>query len=322
MIYAPAVRTGTDEEYRQAITEANEAAFRLSAADPARDMAITLAEEKIKAWTAANDTLLIPSQRSFHEGVRLLRDGDRHGAAIALDAAADHAARGTGPPRPTPSTADAPLRWRSPAASTLSTTPSTTRAPGLGEYWACWRLTTSPPHGNNIPVLMACGMSSSTAPQEATTSYAWLAAITAELRGEYDGGMAVGREEITRDARDLASRELAVKDLLAGFIRLPARQRLLDMTGERTVIWVSEVIDHDEQAIVSVVLRPGDIAPGSSRRSCGQRRGQSIMRRATAAQLSDSAAESADEIATLRQWIFRQEAVPARAVLIIPDRRL
>jgi CHAT domain len=323
MIYAPAVRTGTDEEYLRAITAANEAAYRLSAADPARDMAISMAEEKVRQWTDANDGLLVPSQRSFHEGVRLLRDGDRDGAAIALDAAANHAARGTGEP-----VTDAFYRGR---AATLAFScrfhsiydspdyPSADLAKLLGalashDFASAREQYPSSDHLRNV--LKYCAARSN------DESYAWLAAITAELRGEYDGGIAVGREEISRDARDLASRELAVKDLLTGFIQLPARRQLLDLTRGRTVVWVSEVIDHDEQAIISVMLRPGDTAPRVFPTVLRSDRGRSIIRRAAAAQLSDYAADSAAEIASLREWIFRQEAVSARPVLIIPDRRL
>jgi hypothetical protein len=92
-------------------------------------------------------------------------------------------------------------------------------------------------------------------------SYAWLAALEAEVRAEYDGGVAVGSQRITRDAADVASRELAVKDLLTGFIQLPSRESLRATAGARTAIWVSEVVDHGEQCLVSIMLGPRDPGP-------------------------------------------------------------
>lgn len=323
MTYAPTVRTGTDEEYHEAIEQANQAAYGLSPDDPARQIAAIIADGKRNQWSGADDELRSPSQRSFAEGTRLMRAGDRAQAAIAFDLAADEAARRTGEPA-----IDALYRGRAAIMSFLNRFNSIYDSPDYpsAELAAILARLTSHDFAaarNQYPFSDALrNLLKYCAARAEDESYAWLAAIAAELRGDYDGGLAIGSQLVTREAADVASRELAVKDLLTGFIQLSSPDSLRAAAAAQTVIWVSEVIDNGEQGVVSIMLGPGDDTPRVFPTIVRSDRGRGLMERATAAQLNDFDAQAADDIATLRQWIFRQEVDPALPVMIIPDRRL
>jgi hypothetical protein len=323
MIYLPTVRTGTDEEYFQAIDRASQAARQLPSDDPARELALLLADASDDQWSGADNDRRSPSQRLFQDGMRLMRAGDRDRAAVAFEEAADTAARRTGEP--------ATDRQYRGMAATLAfhnrfhhvfhapDSPSTELERHLATLMSHDFASAREAYGCSDAlrdVVRYCALRSG------EESYAWLAAIVADIRGEYDGGLAVGHVEASRDAIDVASRELAVKDLLTGFIALPSREELTAQASAKTIIWVSEVNDNGEPCIVSVMLRPGDPAPKAFPTTIRSDRGLSVMRQATAAELDDADEDAQSAVATLREWIFRQEVDPSLPLLIIPDRRL
>ena len=125
-----------------------------------------------------------------------------------------------------------------------------------------------------------------------------------------------------QQASDVAARELAVKDLLTGVIHLASEESLRAAASVKTTVWASRVIVNDEPVIVSVTLGPGDRVPRISRTIVRSDQGRDLLERATSADLADSSETVAADIATLRNWLFRQAINPAFPLVIIPDRHL
>ena len=319
MIRTPTVTTGTDEDYFTAINQAIEIAENLRSDDPVKEIANALAEGKRREWSSADDASRSPSARGFAEGIRLLRARDFGEAATAFDHAADQS----------PSNAEDTLyiaraavlallcRWRtfydsydcpsSEVDSALCRLTSHNFA-AARDYVDCSVLLQQ--------VLRYCNARSD------DQSYAWLAAQAADLRGEFSAGCAVGSNRISQQTDDIASRELAVKDLLSGMIDLPSQDSLRAIASRMTVAWVSVVISDDEPVIVSVFLRPGDHYPRHNRTIVRSAEGRQLLEDATNADLQYASDGASAAIATLRKWIFRQEIDPRWPLMIIPDRRL
>jgi len=319
MIRTPTVTIGTDEDYFTAINRAIEIAENLPSDDPAKEIANALAEGKRREWSGADDASRSQSARGFGDGIRLLRARDFGEAAAAFDHAADQF----------PSNAEDALyiarsaylallcRWRtfydsydypsSEVDSALRRLTSHNFA-AARDYGDCSVLLQQ--------VLRYCVARSD------DQSYAWLAARVADLRGEFSAGCAVGSNRVSQQADDMASRELAMKDLLSGMIDLPSEESLHAITGRMTVVWVSVVISDDEPVIVSVFLRPGDHYPRLNFTTVRSAEGRQLLEDATNADLQYASDGASAAIATLRTWIFRQEIDPRWPLMIIPDRRL
>ena len=319
MIRTPTVTIGTDEDYFKAINEAIEIAENLPSDDPAKEIANALAEGKRREWSSADDASRSPSARGFGDGVRLLRAREFGEAAAAFYHAANHS----------PSNAEDAMyiarsavlallcRWRifydsydypsSEVDSALCRLASHNFA-AARDYVDCSVLLQQ--------VLRYCVARSD------DQSYAWLAARVADLRGEFSAGCAVGINRISQQTDDMASRELAVKDLLSGMIDFPSEESLRAIASGMTVVWVSVVISDDEPVIVSVFLRPGDHYPRLNFTTVRSAEGRQLLEDATNAQLQYAPDGASAAIATLRTWIFRQEIDPRWPLMIVPDRRL
>lgn len=282
MIRTPTVTIGTDEDYFKAINEAIEIAENLPSDDPAKEIANALAEGKRREWSSADDASRSPSARGFGDGVRLLRAREFGEAAAAFYHAANHS----------PSNAEDAMyiarsavlallcRWRifydsydypsSEVDSALCRLASHNFA-AARDYVDCSVLLQQ--------VLRYCVARSD------DQSYAWLAARVADLRGEFSAGCAVGINRISQQTDDMASRELAVKDLLSGMIDFPSEESLRAIASGMTVVWVSVVISDDEPVIVSVFLRPGDHYPRLNFTTVRSAEGRQLLEDATNAQL-------------------------------------
>jgi hypothetical protein len=314
LIRTPTVMTGTDEDYFKAKTRAREMTRHLPPDDPATGIAISLVE-----GTRTGAGIASPAFLGFAEGIDLLAARDFGQASVAFDRAAD---------QPSISADDAlyiaqaailalMCRWR--------TFYDSYDYPSSEVDSALRRLTSrnfaSARNSHDCSRLLQHVLRYCTARSD-DHSYAWLAARVADLRGEYSAGCAIGSHRISRRADDMASRELAVKDLLSGMIDLPSQESLRTIARRMTVVWVSVVIHDDEPVIVSTFLRPGDQDPRYNLTTVRSAEGRRLLDDATNADLQYSPDGASVAIATLRTWIFRQEIDPASPLMIIPDRQL
>ncbi|MGH3200838.1 MAG: CHAT domain-containing protein [Streptosporangiaceae bacterium] len=319
MIRTPTVTAGTDENYFKAINEAIEIAENLPSDDPAKEIANALAEGKRREWSSVDDASRSPSARGFGDGIGLLRARDFGEAAAAFDHAAGQSPGNAEDAMYIARSAVLALlcRWRTfydsydyPSSEVDSALCSLTshNFAAARDYVDCSVLLQR--------VLRYCAARSD------DQSYAWLAARVADLRGEFSAGCAVGSNRISQQTDDMASRELAVKDLLSGMIDLPSEESLRVIASGMTVVWVSVVISDDEPVILSVFLRPGDHYPRLNFTTVRSAEGRQLLEDATNTNLQYAPDGASAAIATLRMWIFRQEIDPRWPLMIIPDRRL
>ena len=149
-------------------------------------------------------------------------------------------------------------------------------------------------------------------------AYAWLSARVADLLGEYSAGAAIGSDSVLSRASDVAARELAITDLLAGQIPLPSVDVLRTVSQSRTVVWVNQLTVDDEPWIVTQILGPHDDHPQLSAVTIQSSHARELLDDAVFANLDGSQ----EEAETLRKWIFQRKIDPGYPVIVIADRKL
>ena len=315
IIRTTTMMAGTDEDYFKAKTRAREAMRRLPPDDPATEIAIALVE-----GTRTGVGIASPAFLGFGVAIDLLKARDFGQAAAAFDRTSD---------QPLISADDALFIAQAAVLALmcrLRTFYDSYDYPSSEVDSALRRLTShnfaSARNSHDCSRLLQNVLRYCTARSD-DHAYAWLAARVADLRGEYSAGCAIGNHRISRHAADdMASRELAVKDLLSGMIDLPSQENLRAIARRVTLVWVSVVIHDDEPVIVSTFLSPDDQVPRYNLTTVRSTEGRQLLEGATNAELQYLPDGASAAVATLRTWIFRQEIDPAVPLMIIPDRQL
>ena len=319
MFHARMMLTASDADYFQAINQADAKIEQLSPGDPAREIAERIAEGSRQEWSGADKADSSPAYRGYAAGIRLVEEGDRARAAVAFDRAAEQPAQQDGDALWSARAAIHAFLCRWEAIRSSGTIPD-------GELDSALRKLTARNFALardyvNLQKLLGLVLNYCAGRSE-EEPYAWLAARVAELHGEFSAGLAVGNDRLLQQASDAAARELAVKDLLTGVIHLASEESLRAAASVKTTVWASRVIVNDEPVIVSVTLGPGNRVPRISRTIVRSDQGRDLLERATSADLADSSETVAADVATLRNWLFRQAINPAFPLVIIPDRHL
>ena len=321
MFHARIVLAGSDADYFQAISQADAKIEQLSPGDPAREIAEKIAEGSRQEWSGADKAGSSPAYRGYAAGIRLVEEGDHGRAVVAFDRAAEQPAQQDGDALWSARAAIHAFlcRWQTIHSSGTGTIPD-------GELDSALRKLTARNFALardyfNLQKLLGLVLNYCACRSE-EEPYAWLAARVAELHGEFSAGLAVGSDRLSQQAGDAAARELAVKDLLTGLIHLASEESLRAAASIKTTVWASRVIVDDEPVIVSVTLGPGNRVPRISRTIVRSDQGRDLLERATSAELADTSETVAADVATLRNWLFRQAINPAFPLVIIPDRHL